>query len=197
MSKYKVHTRKGFTLVELLFSIAILGFMLTITLSTFIGVFRFYNWSKTTRTTQQSARDTLDIITREVRSGKVFTINSDKLCINRTDGFIINGQLVGSERIDLNDTQQFQIKYFKDADCPGSSATPLDTVAISSPNVKVTDLVFRSVLGPEFTTNPSTPATRSVIVFFNVINGTPVSGECAPGDNFCDKAAFTTAVMER
>jgi prepilin-type N-terminal cleavage/methylation domain-containing protein len=69
---HKKNIRKnGFTLVELLFACAILGFMLTITLTTFIGVFRFYLWARTTRTTQEAARQTLNTITREVQSNQI------------------------------------------------------------------------------------------------------------------------------
>ncbi len=190
--KNKTYSQKGFTLVELLFSIAILGFMLTITLSTFIGVFRFYNWSKTTRTTQQSARDSLDIITREVRAGKIASVAQTQLCINRTDGFIYNNQQVRSELISLNSSGQFQIQYIDTINCPALDDNRIGMVVISSPNVQISDLKFSLVLGPTPATTP-----KSVIIFFEVINGTPVDGKCLPTDNFCDQAAFTTAVMER
>ena len=39
---------KGFTLIELVFATTLLGIMLTLILSTFVGVFRFYVWAGTT-----------------------------------------------------------------------------------------------------------------------------------------------------
>ncbi len=197
---------KGFTLVELLFAIAIMGFMLTITLSTFIGVFRFYNWSKTTRTSQQAARDTLDTITREIRTGKISTsyaMTPTSLCINRTDGFISPGGLpVKSEKIELN-SGQFQLGYYSTIDCPSNS---FETVNISSPNVEFANIpgtppasddpVFKIVKGP-FISGAAT--TQSVVVTFIVTTGNPdtITRKCIIGDNFCDQATFKTAVMER
>ncbi len=192
----KIIQKNGFTLIELLFSIALIGFMLTIMLTTFIGVFRFYNWSKTTRTNQIEARKVMDIITKDVRSGKIAATYGGGICINRTDGLLINDIPVKSELINTNSASQFQIQYFSNIDCY-SSAGPsvIRTDTITSSNIKITNPNFIPVSGPiSGVVNPP----KSVVITFTVVNGTPAAdGKCAPGDNFCDTATFTTAVMER
>ncbi len=198
MSK-KIIQNKGFTLIELLFSIALIGFMLTIMLTTFIGVFRFYNWSKTTRNTQVVARDVLDTITKEVRSGKIVSASGSSMCINRTDGYIVNGTQVKTEVISVV-SSQFQIEYYSDvsvANC--NKLTQIGSpVPISPPNVKISNSKFSLVTGPKLPTGSNIIQPKSVVVSFTVVNGkVAADGKCAPGDNFCDLATFTTAVMER
>ncbi len=192
----KIIQKNGFTLIELLFSIALIGFMLTIMLTTFIGVFRFYNWSKTTRNTQVAARSVMDIITKEVRAGKITATYGGGMCVNRTDGFLINDIPVKSELINTNPTNQFQIQYFSNLDCyaPGG-VTPIRTDTISSSTVNIINPNFTLVNGP---VSGVSNAPKSVVVSFTVVNGTPAAdGKCTPSDNFCDTANFTTAVMER
>lgn len=197
----KIIQNSGFTLIELLFSIALIGFMLTIMLTTFIGVFRFYNWSKTTRNTQVAARSTLDTITKEIRTGKIYSVTGSKMCVNRTDGLVINSLPVKSELIQLNGTR-FEILYFSGDNCSVSGgSTLLQTDVVSSADVKfatpVSGSVFRLVKGPAPDT-PTNPKPQSVIVSFRAVNGQPAAdGKCAPSDNFCDISTFTTAVMER
>lgn len=69
---------KGFTLIELLFATIILGVMLTMTITTFIGVFRFYTWAGTTRVNQQNARQIIDDISRLISSRTVNTSASTR-----------------------------------------------------------------------------------------------------------------------
>lgn len=190
----KTTQNSGFTLIELLFSIALIGFMLTIMLTTFIGVFRFYNWSKTTRNTQVVARNVLDIITKEVRTGKIYGSSGSFICINRTDGFSVSDIQVKSEKISVV-SNQFQIQYYSGINC--STSTLLTPTNIISPsNMTITNSSFSVVNGPNVDSVKNPP--NSVVVTFTVVNGKPAAdGKCTPGDNFCDLATFTTAVMER
>jgi hypothetical protein len=87
-------------------------------------------------------------------------------------------------------------------DCMGS---PTSTREISDNiNTKVTKLEFTVVYGAlnnsVYASDPNDPSLkRSVEYTIDVINGTPSQGtdNCRAGDNFCDKASYTTAVSER
>jgi len=194
----KIRTQKnkaaknGFTLVELLFACAILGFMLTITLVTFIGVFRFYIWSRTTRTTQEAARQVLNTMTRNIQDRKIYQItgSGQNLCLNSVTP-TVNEK---SSEIYLDTTTHVVAQQpFADVNCQNSSASP---TIISPQSVAITALKFTQVKGP----GPS--PTTSVVIDMEVTNGVvdtvgPNAGKCRPADNFCDQATFTTAVMQR
>lgn len=197
----KKHKPQGFTLVELLFATAILGFMLSITLITFIGVFRFYIWAGTTRTSQESARQLLDDMTREIAAKKIISArtNGSTLCMSDPD--IANPtsytaiQLLGT---------QVQILTFTDDQCTLLDNTAPVTI-ISNPNLNVTQLDFTIVSGAvngfgTLISNPNASLVhKSATINMTITNGLvdPATQACRPGDNYCDVAGYNTAVTER
>lgn len=194
MNKISTHNKNsrknGFTLVEILFACAILGFMLTITLTTFVGVFRFYLWSRTTRTAQESARQVLGTISKAIQGNAIVSANNSSLCLNSTQATATEKSL--KIFLDTTDNKIKQQAYFA-KDCAGSVLGQL--TIISASNVDITYLSFTGVSGP------GGAVTKSVVVNMQVTNGTPVMVDgtlrCRPSDNFCDQATFTTAAMQR
>lgn len=181
--------RNGFTLVELLFACAILGFMLTITLVTFIGVFRFYIWSKTTRTTQEASRQVLTTMTREIQSRQISSVRDNGTFLCLKDPSSISQP---SYSISL-DKGRILTHGYSDKDCSTVLAGSVST--ISAQTITVSNLKFTQVNGP--TISPLIVPAKSVTIDMQVTNGNAVNGVCAPADNFCDQATFTTAVMQR
>jgi prepilin-type N-terminal cleavage/methylation domain-containing protein len=213
MSIKRHNTRGGFTLIELLFAMALLGFMLTITVTTFIGVFRFYNWSNYTRQTQQQSRNLVETITREIRFQKVVSTGKDtpsSVTIDYDNSICLN---------DPTDTQKskkilqhfaprvevIKVEYNR-ANCNTSPSInpPLvanSTVLGGGNQLRIGRLSFEQVYGA---TGPPAPGASqidpSVIVDLRVATGANAVAAtgggyvCDPLDNFCGTANFTTVV---
>ena len=64
---------QGFTIIELMFAIVILGGMLSLTMVIIVGMLRFYVFAGQVRKNQANGRETLDSITREIRFGKLIS----------------------------------------------------------------------------------------------------------------------------
>jgi len=199
---------KGFTLIELLFATIILGVMLTMIITTFIGVFRFYTWAGTTRVNQQNARQIMDDISRLIASRTVNTTASTRNPDGTYSRLCLYGEGQESIRISLNYynwlTNRVTVDRYPNGvnDCTG---IPSSTREISdNVNTKVTKLEFNIVYGALnnsiYNNNPDDPSLKKSVEFtIDVLNGPPSQGNdnCRVGDNFCDKASYTTAVSER
>lgn len=215
---------QGFTLIELLFATVILGTMITLTMITFIGVFRFYIWSRTTRNNQIAARQVMETMTREIDANAVIGLGDDNRRICLKDPTTGNGRKIGL----LSNTngvlgteftfaagatasaatiysQEFQITIVNNK--PGCNIPKVGSIAtaISNINMKVTDLKFNfintSINGTYSADNPA-QFRESTTIDMTVVNGGvittgPDSGKCKVGDNFCDIASYTTAVTGR
>jgi len=194
----KVHRPSGFTLIELLFATAILGFMLTVTLVTFIGVFRFYVWSGVTRTNQSSAREVLDVMARDIAERQVVaTSNAGKsVCLAQSSP----GNGLPTIQISQTGTTITTQEYSDDL-CQNVVAN--STKTISNPSMNVTFLEFQKIEGAlnnPILTGPNANQLRpSVEINITITNGTvdPVLNNCRAGDTFCDQAKFVTAVTQR
>lgn len=200
------HTKtKGFTLIELLFATIILGVMLTMTITTFIGVFRFYTWAGTTRVNQQNSRQIMDDIGRLISSRRVNTSASTRNPDGTYSSLCLDGVDQESVKIFLFYNKVTMQKY--NDGVVGCSGAPISTREISdNVNTKVTRLEFVVINGALNNSiyNDPDPAVqaslkKSVEFTIDVINGSPSQGSdnCRVGDNFCDKSSYTSAVSER
>jgi len=186
---------QGFTMIELLFSTAILGFMLSMTIITFIGVFRFYVWAGTIRTNQSSARELMDTITREIASKKILSTSGSSICL------VDPSQDIPSTSVQIlrEGTTVKRNLYSSSGACSGGAISE----SISNPSLRVTELVFVKIDGavnnPYVTGPNSSLLHRSATIKMTIVNGTPDKGtkKCKPADNFCDVANYSTAVTER
>ena len=212
-TNHSLHNNKGFTLIELLFATIILGVMMTMTITTFIGVFRFYTWAGTTRINQQNSRQIMDDISRLIASR---TVNDgaivqnpngtySSLCLVNEGGESIrldSGQLLAQKLGSTDPTYKVTVYSYDNPNCESE----FDSFKEISDNIntKVTKLEFDILYGALnnniYTSDPDDPRLkRSVEFTIDVINGTPIPGtnDCKVGDNFCDKATYTSAVSER
>ena len=210
--------KQGFTLIELLFATVILGTMITLTMITFIGVFRFYIWSRTTRNNQIAARQAMETMTREIEGSVVIddSGNGDKkrLCLkDPTTGKGKKIGLLGATGTEFTFatgitgsattiySQEFTLELVNGVLICKTAQNTTPT-AISNPNMKVSILQFNFINTSINSTYPSlNPAQfrESTTIDMTVVNGGvitsgPDSGKCKIGDNFCDVASYTTAV---
>jgi|GEM_PF-2523613 len=201
--------RQGFTLIELVFATVILGTMLTITMVTFVGVFRFYNWARTTRDNQVAARQALETITREIDGSVVLSASDDnKLCLKNVStgkgkriglntssfnftfpiGTTANDTTIYSQEIKLNPTG---------TNCTSRLLVGTATT-ISNPTMKVSSLSFgliKNSINTSYVVSNAAQFRDSTTINMTVTNGTVDSnGKCRVGDNFCDQAEYSTAV---
>ena len=195
ITQNKITTSKnGFTLIELIFSIALISFMLTTVLVTFLGVFRFYLWSQTINANQISSRQLLTNITKDIQSGVVDSAGAGSICINTP-----------------NSIEAKSIYYFLDANhqvhkklLGSPSCSPLNLVSeeiVSNPSLTINLLDFavvRGATGNRCLSSICTPPLRqTVTINLEVTNGLPdTTGKCKPSDNFCNQAFFITAANE-
>jgi len=228
LKKLVSHKQKqGFTLIELLFATVILGTMITLTMITFIGVFRFYIWSRTTRNNQIAARQVMETMTREIDANAVIddSGNGDKKRLCLKDPTTGNGKkigllsstngVVGTEFTFAAGTsgsattiysQKFQITIVNNKPSCNTPETGSTATAISNPNMKVSILQFNFINTSINSTYPSlNPAQfrESTTIDMTVVNGGVIistgddNGKCKIGDNFCDVASYSTAVTGR
>ena len=206
--------KQGFTLIELLFATVILGTMITLTMITFIGVFRFYIWSRTTRNNQIAARQAMETMTREIEANAVIddsgNLDKKRLCLK--DPTTGKGKKIGL--LSTATGQEFTFAagtsgsattiYSQEFTVTATGCTTAvgSATAISNANMKVSILQFNFINTSINSTYPSlNPAQfrESTTIDMTVVNGGvitsgPDSGKCKIGDNFCDVASYTTAV---
>lgn len=183
---------QGFTLIELVFATTLLGIMLTLILSTFIGVFRFYVWAGTTRVNQEYSRQLIDDISRTIQTKKITSVGAapSNICLSNYDT-----EPIGSTKIQLDGTVVNNYSY-NTIDCTGAVVS---TKAISNPNMKINTLNFVMIYGAYNNVEPAATLKKSTTIQMTTTNGIvdPTTLKCRVGDNFCDQATFNTAVSER
>lgn len=113
-------TQPGFTFVELMFAIVVLGTMLSLTMTIFVGMLRFYTFSNQIRQNQENGRNILDTMDREIRFSQLVYASTKpddayKLCI-------------------YNESQRSAIAYYKDTNT--TSSTNLKKSVWSAPDLK-------------------------------------------------------------
>ncbi len=198
------YNKSGFTLIELVFATAILGTMLILVTTTFIGVFRFYVWAGNTRTSQAASRVVMDTITQLVTARHIQSVTGNSMCLAAASSTTGTKTLLIS--FDEQDaTHQIFSQEFPGRDCNTTPQnTPSTKKALSPTNLRVSTLTFTEVNGAYSNgfTDPANPNNKllhkSVIINMSVVNGqADSSGNCINGDNFCNIATYQTAATER
>ncbi|MDQ5944364.1 MAG: hypothetical protein QG658_431 [Patescibacteria group bacterium] len=121
--KNKRHMRKGYTLIELTFSIAFYTMIVTIALVGFIGIFGIYNKAQSLTRTQEETRKAMDTLTRDLRQTRNLlpaTLMAgqdikDSYCLN------VSGQLVGYGIKYISDKQQYILVRSSEAKTAGQT----------------------------------------------------------------------------
>lgn len=197
--------KPGFTLLELLFAIIVLGVMLSIVMTIVVGMLRFYTFANKIRENQQNGRNVLDTITREIRFGKLVLptladpLNKSVLCvadeknktlirynINTTDANIVRSQYSYANK-DLSDVSS--------CDGSGGAVTVSSNRPVTGEDMTVTGFTINRTAGA-----PGTASDKATGLIIRLSYGTGsvnASGQCEPGDIYCSVLTYSTAVNNR
>lgn len=196
-------TQPGFTFVELMFAIVVLGTMLSLTMSIFVGMLRFYTFSNQIRQNQQNGRNILDSMDREIRFSQLVDaavkndpgVKSDYLCV-------------------YNESQRKAIKYYK---APNSynlkklefTASELavaksgcenqtDGKIVNLANMKVDVFEVVKTQGAAFSDKASTGAVKIRLSFVTGNASADAAGlYCETRNIYCNKLEYNTVVNLR
>lgn len=153
--------KNGFTFIELLFAITLLGFMITMVMTTFIGIFRIYAWSNITTNNQFLARQTMDNLNREIASSTsiVTTGPNTALCYkdynSNTYKIYVNNRVLKKDS--YNPTT------------PNCTGTPTLSANFSSPDMPVKSITFTN-LTTQINSSYTGNFQQAVVVKIEVIN---------------------------
>ena len=192
------HKLAGFTFIELLFAITLMGIMFSITLTTIVGMIRLYSFSNNITLNQQAGRSILDTVVRDIRYGEVLYptgyAKSNSLCIKKpSDQLLIKYEAVANS-------------VYKTTYTYNSTSSPIACeegtgVVVKTKPTKVTPekmyvkdqgFVFYKVQGSIPNTNQS---ASSIIINFNFITGNPnEQGKCQNNDIYCSQLELNTGV---
>ncbi len=194
--------KPGFTIIELLFAVVVLGVMLSLVMTTIIGMLRFYTFANYIRENQQNGRNVLDTITREVRFGSLVlpseaAPNSSILCVSddrkktltryeRQGSTLVRTQF-GYPNIELSQV----------INCDGSGGATVisPTKQVSGVKMTVTNFVVNRTAGAPGTATDKATAVR--ISFSYGTGSVNAVGGCDPGDIYCSVLSLTTAINIR
>lgn len=181
----RIKRQAGFTLVELLISMAIFSFVLMIIVSGIIHLLKQYQAGVSARNVQQNSRYALDDITRTARISRAANASADTLCLTTEGGKTIY-YVTGSPR------QLARAQIHPNLAC--SSASVSGGVSyLTSTDTKVT--IFEPTL---IAGNPGTVQLR--LKMASSTGDTDASGDCVPGVagyQYCAVADLTTTTSLR
>ena len=198
MKKIISPARPGFTFVELLFAIVVMGTMFALALVVFVGMLRFYVFAGSVRTNQENARNVLDTISRDVRFGQLIEPSAavstgNTLCVyKKADRTVVKYEkLSGSNVINKSTSAATYDSAPGDCDIIFSPAQSVFNTNTTAANFDVVQ-----VAGSKPT---AYPGVSSVTIRLQVITGTPVTGtdSCASNNIYCNSLTLNTAVNIR
>lgn len=200
-SHYRASTRPGFTFIELLFAIVVMGTMFALALVVFVGMLRFYVFAGSVRTNQENARNVLDTISRDVRFGQLIVpldLNSSStLCVyKKADRTVVKYEKLSSSNV-INKSTSAATYDSAPADCATTTVTNFGTAqSVFNTNAKAAAFEVIKVGGAGTT---AYTGVLSVTIKLQVITGTPVTGTntCATKDIYCNSLTLNTAVQFR
>ena len=192
-----LRTRPGFTFIELLFAIVVMGTMFALALVVFVGMLRFYVFAGSVRTNQENARNVLDTISRDVRFGQLIepsgSSSSNTLCVyKKADRTVVKYELTDGA---INKSTSTATYDSAPANCTTvTNFGPAQSVF----NTKATAAAF-AVTKLGGASNTVYPTVSSVIIRLQVITGTPDSTglACASNNIYCNSLTLNTAVNIR
>lgn len=102
--KYRNFKSRGFSLIELLVSIGLMGIVILIIFSIFLTSNKIFNKTTNQSSNQQDVRLVADYITREIRSAKIISINENDVKKDNNKYYAL------IFKIDSNDNKKYLIK---------------------------------------------------------------------------------------
>lgn len=208
MKYLKNHIKSGFTAIELLFAIIILGGMMALTMTVIVGMLRFYVFAGSVRKNQANGRDTLDLIARDVRFGKIILpnnsgVNGNEICVyDKTNKRVIDYVWTSNAYLLKRKIYSYQL----DPDpttCTPNSINELQLVSENNMNLSkmfITRFNVKRTQGASFQANDLN--TAAIIIDYEFITGnySPNLGGsiyCNTENIYCNKLGYVTAVNLR
>jgi len=197
MKKIISPARPGFTFVELLFAIVVMGTMFALALVVFVGMLRFYVFAGSVRTNQENARNVLDTISRDVRFGQLIEPSAavstgNTLCVyKKADRTVVKYELDTDIKVLNKYTSANQDSAPPDCDITFDTAQSVF-------NARATAAAFEviKVAGSKPTVYSG---VSSVTIKLQLITGTPADDgvTCASNNIYCNSLTLNTAVNIR
>ena len=135
-TRYTLHARRGFGLVEVVIYAALVGIIFTVVVQTLTGVTRSYASFKVSKDIEVSASSALGQMSREIRNADSVVVASSTLSSN--PGKLT---LAGSDPAGVARTVEFSLS----GGVLHSKENAIDTGALTAGSVTVTNLIFRLI----------------------------------------------------
>ena len=192
--------QSGFTFVELIFAITIMGSMLAIAMVVVIGTLRFYVFSNQVRQNQENGRNIVDTMTRELRFGELVMPSAtgsppSRICIVDDT----NKQLIDYKLDDTNlvrTTLSYSPGFLNcDEDTTSAKLTKIITSGpINLDKMKVSNFSVVRTSGAR----GGNGKASAVTIGLSYTTGLPeAGGECLTGNIYCSGLTLNTAINLR
>ena len=194
---------QGFTIIELMFAIVILGGMLSLTMVIIVGMLRFYVFAGQVRKNQANGRETLDSITREIRFGKLISPSgsaaTQEVCVfDKSNNRVVLYKKTGTTLIKSIYTYNSNVDPANCNDVAGGSLAgkTKEVKDINLSKMFVTKFDITKTQGASFEVNKNAAA---VIINYQFLTGAPdASGAaCETKNIFCSQLGYQTAINLR
>ena len=192
--------QSGFTFVELIFAITIMGSMLAIAMVVVIGTLRFYVFSNQVRQNQENGRNIVDTMTRELRFGELVMPSAtgsppSRICIvDDTNKQLIDYKLDGTNLV--RTTLSYSPGFLScDEDLNPAKLTKIITSGpINLDKMKVSNFSVVRTSGAR----GGNDKASAVTIGLSYTTGLPeAGGECLTGNIYCSGLTLNTAINLR
>ena len=192
--------QSGFTFVELIFAITIMGSMLAIAMVVVIGTLRFYVFSNQVRQNQENGRNIVDTMTRELRFGELVMPSAtgsppSRICIvDDTNKQLIDYKLDGTNLV--RTTLRYSPGFLScDEDTTSAKLTKIITSGpINLDKMKVSNFSVVRTSGAR----GGNGKASAVTIGLSYTTGLPeAGGECLTGNIYCSGLTLNTAINLR
>ena len=195
--------QSGFTFVELIFAITIMGSMLAIAMVVVIGTLRFYVFSNQVRQNQENGRNIVDTMTRELRFGELVIPSATGSPLSPLQEICIvddtNKQLIDYKRVGPNlvrTTLSYSPGFLScDEDLNPAKLTKIITSGpINLDKMKVSNFSVVRTSGAR----GGNGKASAVTIGLSYTTGLPkTDGKCATGNIYCSGLTLNTAINLR
>jgi prepilin-type N-terminal cleavage/methylation domain-containing protein len=195
--------QSGFTFVELIFAITIMGSMLAIAMVVVIGTLRFYVFSNQVRQNQENGRNIVDTMTRELRFGELVIPSATGSPLSPLQEICIvddtNKQLIDYKRVGPNlvrTTLSYSPGFLScDEDLNPAKLTKIITSGpINLDKMKVSNFSVVRTSGAR----GGNDKASAVTIGLSYTTGLPeAGGECLTGNIYCSGLTLNTAINLR
>lgn len=194
---------QGFTIIELMFAIVILGGMLSLTMVIIVGMLRFYVFAGQVRKNQANGRETLDSITREIRFGKLISPSgstaTQEVCVfDKSNNRVVLYKKTGTSLKKTIYTYNSNVDPANCNDVAGGSLAgkTKEVKDINLSKMFVTKFDITKTQGASFEVNKNAAA---VIINYQFLTGAPdaTGAACETKNIFCSQLGYQTAINLR